>query len=148
MDKKPMVKKRNLVGNTISKSTTRTTNRDYEGMPYGRETVEKMKLVRDKEGRLVRGKKVTFQERSTGSRVLGSRQVERFSPKKGDVMSKKIKIGAKNRKPSSTIEQAKKEILRNPAKYDVEKVNKAIATNRGGKVKRVMRREMMKGRPF
>lgn len=98
MDKKPVSEKKNLFGKTVRKTFSKTTNRDYEGMPYGRETVQKMKVVKDKEGNFVRGKKVTFQEKSTGSRVLGSRQVERFSAKKGDAMVKKIKMGATPRK--------------------------------------------------
>lgn len=86
MDKKPVSEKKNLFGKTVRKTFSKTTNRDYEGMPYGRETVKKMKVVKDKEGNFVRGKKVTFQEKSTGSRVLGSRKVERFSAKKGNAM--------------------------------------------------------------
>jgi hypothetical protein len=96
MAAKPVLGRKNLAGNTVYKSTLKTTKRDYEGMPYGRETVTKRKEVKDKEGNLVRGKKVTFEEKSSGARVLGSRKVERYSPKKP--MVKKIKMGEKPRK--------------------------------------------------
>ena len=137
MAAKPVVRKKNLAGNTVYKSTTKTTNRDYEGMPYGRETVTKSKLVRDKEGKLVRGKKVTFEEKSSGARVLGSRNVERFAPKKT------------SRRNSTKLNKAKDTFMANPYRYDAEKIKKAMDTGRGGKVLRVMRREMKSGKkPF
>jgi hypothetical protein len=82
MDKKPVSEKKNIFGRTVRRTFSKTTNRDYEGMPYGRETVKKTKAVFDKEGNFVKGKKVSYQETSGGSRVLGSRKVERFSPDK------------------------------------------------------------------
>ncbi len=78
---KPMVKK-NLLGRTVKTKETKVTNRDSEGMPYGRETVIKTRAVFDKEGNFVKGKKVSYQEKSTGSRILGSRKVDKLKMQK------------------------------------------------------------------
>ena len=52
------------------------------------------------------------------------------------------------RRNAIKLNEARTEYMRNPAKYDAAKVSKAMETGRGGKVQRVMKREMMKGRPF
>ena len=56
-----------------------------------------------------------------------------------------IKGGRRN---AIKMSEARKELKRMPAKYDVAKVERAMETGRGGKVQRVMRRESKKGRPF
>jgi len=55
------------------------------------------------------------------------------------------KRGIKN---ATKMNEAKDAYMSNPSNYDAAKVKKAMETGRGGKVQRVMRRELKKGRPF
>jgi hypothetical protein len=56
-----------------------------------------------------------------------------------------IKGGRRN---AIKLNEAKREYMNNPAKYDASKVSKAMETGRGGKVQRVMRRDLKSGRSF
>lgn len=59
---------------------------------------------------------------------------------------KRVKMDSKPLKRNAIkLDEAKREYMRNPAKYDAAKVEKAMETGRGRKVQRVMRRESKRG---
>ena len=129
-------------GFTVKKTRT-TTGKDGVGSKV-RFTEKKY----DASGKLVGRSRVKYKTDASGAISKGKSV---YREKGGSVLKKKNngeKIIKATGRFSSTINQAKREVARNPAKYDVEKVNKAIATNREGKVRRVMKRELKKGRPF
>jgi hypothetical protein len=142
---KPVNKERKVVptsdGGFAVRKTRTTTGKD--GLGSKRKFTEKKY---DASGKLI-GKSRVKSTRDASDIRTKSKSV--YREKSGSVLKKKNdEVTKATGRFSSTIDQAKREVARTPAKYDVAKVNKAIATNRAGKVKRVMKREMMKGRPF
>ena len=65
---------------TVVREISKKTKRDFEGLPYAPlgQDVTKTKVVY-KNGEIKRGKKITYAEKSSGQRELGSRRVKRYS---------------------------------------------------------------------
>jgi hypothetical protein len=123
----------------------------------GKEAVSKTRTVYSKNGGMV-STKTSYKDRGSMAGKALEKKVDKQMKMptrvgviqgKKPIMEKAIKMDSKPLKRNAIkLDEAKREYMRNPAKYDAAKVSKAMETGRGGKVKRVMKREMMKGRPF
>ena len=149
--------KKNLLGRTVSKSSYQ-----YNDPTSGNLVKKKSRVVFDKNEDVAKskvrtttykpttteGKMTTYKK--TGASVTIKKAAPTAQPRlkssdKKEGMADAVRGGRRN---AIKLNEARTELKRSPAKYDAAVVKKALDTGRGGKVKRVMKREMMKGRPF
>ena len=132
--------RKNLLGRTV------TVKR--EAMSDG--SLAKTRTVKSKSGGTVSSKTSYKDAGSVAGKMRANKMTKLAQPR---LKSSDKKVGMADavrggRRNAIKLNEARTELKRTPAKYDVAKVNEALKTGRGGMVKRVMKREMMKGRPF
>jgi hypothetical protein len=132
--------KKNLLGRTV------TVQR--KAMSDG--SLAKTRTVTSKSGGTISSKTSYKDAGSVAGKMRANKMTKSAQPR---LKSSDKKVGMADavrggRRNAIKLNEARTELKRTPAKYDVAKVNEALKTGRGGKVQRVMKREMMKGRPF
>jgi hypothetical protein len=132
--------KKNLLGRTV------TVKR--EAMSDG--ALAKTRTVKSKSGGTISSKTSYKDAGSVAGKMRANKMTKLAQPRlkssdKKEGMADAVRGGRRN---AIKLNEARTELKRNPAIYDAAVVKKALDTGRGGKVKRVMKREMMKGRPF
>jgi hypothetical protein len=132
--------RKNLLGRTV------TVKR--EAMSDG--ALAKTRTVKSKSGGTISSKTSYKDAGSVAGKMRANKMTKIAQPrlKSSDKKEGHADAVKGSRRNLIKMNEARTEYMRNPAKYDAAKVKKAMDTGRGAKVKRVLKREMMKGRPF
>jgi len=132
--------KKNLLGRTV------TVKR--EAMSDG--ALAKTRTVKSKSGGTISSKTSYKDAGSVAGKMRANKMTKLAQPRlkssdKKEGHADAVKGGRRN---AIKLNEARTEYMIHSYKYDPAKVEKAMKTGRGGKVQRVMRRDLKSGRPF